>query len=150
MAPECSLKRGFWVLAPNILKKRKEDPFACRSQMLTCHKVSQGPFALWLYIFTVLVFSTRRGEAPGGICADICSQDQVHDMENRNINRSLATLMWLASWLFKWEDFLGRNQSWCKRSLFLLPLFGKKRTKQPQISPVGHVYLELLKSESFE
>lgn len=51
---------------------------------------------------------------------------------------------------FKWDDFLDRNQSRCKRSLFLFPLFGKKRTKQPQISPAGHVYLELLNSESFE
>lgn len=111
--PECSVKRGFWGLVPNILKKKK-DYFAYRSQILTCYKVSQGLFVLWLYLNFCCCFQCckERESSRWSLCWRLfVLKPKVHDMQNRNRNRSSAILVWLASWLLV-EYFLNEKTSW--------------------------------------
>lgn len=52
-----------------------------------------------------------KGKLQVGSVLTSVLKPQVHDMENRNINRSLAILMWLASWLLV-ECFSHGKTSW--------------------------------------
>lgn len=111
---ECSVKKSFWDSVPNILKKRKEDYFACKSQVLTCHKVSQGLFVLWLYLNFCYCFQCYEERESSRRSLRWCLfvlKPEVHDMRNRDINRSSAILVWLASWLVG-EYFLNKKTSW--------------------------------------
>lgn len=139
MAPECSIKRGFWVLAPNILKKRR--PFCLQvSDMNLPQDLSRLLCSVSLH-FCCPGF--QHQEERGSFRWDLCWHlSWSPKFITWRIETSTGALLFWCDWyldfwwnvFFKWEDFLGRNQSWCKRSLFLFPLFGKNKDKLVQLA----------------